>query len=293
MKNGKLKKSVKKVKMEVKGLYYRAKKGKTPMKYLHFTYHLADHCNLNCQCCDHFSPLAEKKLADFESFKKDIQRLGTLCRGECYKINLQGGEPLLHPDAIQFAICARENFPKGMICFQTNGLLLPEQPETFWKACKEYNIEIQVTKYPVAFDYEIVSKKAEACGVQFSYYNDAKIEKTSYLIPLDLQGKQSPLKSYCKCFHAISCIMLKNGRLYPCTIAPNIEHFNKYFHQNLILSDADSIDIYKAKSFEEIAEFLAKPIPFCRYCNVTEREYDLKWEQSKRKITEWVKEDSR
>ena len=27
---------------------------------------LADHCNLNCQCCDHFSPIAKKTFLDFE-----------------------------------------------------------------------------------------------------------------------------------------------------------------------------------------------------------------------------------
>lgn len=84
--------------------------------------------------------------------------------------------------------------------------------------------------------------------------------------------------------------MLKEGRLYTCTVAPNIEHFNRYFNKNLYLSDRDSIDIYKAETIGEITDFLAKPIPFCRYCNVAGREYGLEWEQSKKNISEWVKE---
>lgn len=289
MENNILKSIARKGKTEAKVLYCRVKKGKTPIKRLKFVVHLADHCNLNCQCCDHFSPIAQEKLTDLETFKRDIKRLSELCKGECDLIDFEGGEPLLHPDAIQFAIYARKNFPKGSLRFYTNGLLLPKQPESFWKACREYGIEIEVTKYPIPFDYETVSKKAQELGVRLFYCNNAETQKTSYLIPLDIYGSQSPVKSYCKCFHANSCIMLKNGRLYPCTVAPNIEHFNKYFHKDLVLSEADSIDIYKAKSFEEIAKFLAKPIPFCRYCNVSGREFGLKWGQSKRKITEWVK----
>ena len=41
------------------------------------------------------------------------------------------------------------------------------------------------------------------------------------------------------------------------------------------------------KDKEEILEFLAKPIPFCRYCKVRERKQQL-WEVSKKDIKEWV-----
>ena len=79
-----------------------------------------------------------------------------------------------------------------------------------------------------------------------------------------------------------------NGNLYTCTIAPNIEHFNKYFGYNLPLTDRDGIDIYKAESMEEILEFLAKPIPFCKYCKVKERTFNHEWTTSKKEINEWI-----
>lgn len=290
MKNGTFKQMYQKAKLVIKGTYFRLRKGKTPIKELKFVYHLADHCNLNCKCCDHFSPIAEKKLADIDSFKNDIRCLANLCGGVCNYISLQGGEPLLHPNAIDFAVAARKAFKKGRIKFTTNGLLLAKQPDLFWQTCAKYDIEFEVTKYPIPFDYGEIQKRAEEFGVHFYIYNDNETVKTTYLMPLDVSGKQPFLKNYCKCMHANTCILLKNGRLYTCTVAPNIEHFNNYFHQNLSLSEADSINIYKAKSFEEIADFLAKPIPFCRYCNVNGREYGLKWGQSSKDISEWVKD---
>lgn len=39
---------------------------------------LADHCNLNCQCCDHFSPVASEKFYEFNQYSKDIKRLSYL-----------------------------------------------------------------------------------------------------------------------------------------------------------------------------------------------------------------------
>ena len=34
---------------------------------------LADHCNLNCQCCDHFSPIASETFLDFDQYVCDIK----------------------------------------------------------------------------------------------------------------------------------------------------------------------------------------------------------------------------
>ena len=43
---------------------------------------LADHCNLNCQCCDHFSPIAKKTFLDFEQYVRDIHRISELSGGK-------------------------------------------------------------------------------------------------------------------------------------------------------------------------------------------------------------------
>ena len=38
----------------------------------------------------------------------------------------------------------------------------------------------------------------------------------------------------------------------------------------------------------KILEFLAKPIPFCRYCMVDKVKRGLLWETSKKDIKEWT-----
>lgn len=65
-------------------------------------FHLADHCNLNCKGCTHFSNLVkEPVLADYEQFRQDLRRLSGLF-SNIYEIFLLGGEPLLNPDAGNF-----------------------------------------------------------------------------------------------------------------------------------------------------------------------------------------------
>ena len=49
---------------------------------------LTEHCNLNCQCCSHFSNLAEQEFTDIEIFERDIKRLSELSNGEVNIIHL-------------------------------------------------------------------------------------------------------------------------------------------------------------------------------------------------------------
>ena len=248
--------------------------------------HLCNHCNLNCVGCDHFSPLAQEKYADIESFERDFKRLSELTNGNISKFALQGGEPLLHPQVTAFCEIARKYFPESNVTLTTNGILLNKMSQEFWDVCSKNNIVIEMTKYPINLDFENIVKLAEDNNVKLSYVNT--VQKTSYKIPLDLEGCQNPGENFLNCFHANHCVFLKDGRLYTCTVAPNIEHFNKFFDKNIPLSSRDGIDIYEAENYDEILSFLAKPIPFCRFCNVKGRTFSHKWRLSKKELEEWV-----
>ena len=65
-----------------------------------FGVHIAEHCNLNCAHCSHFSPLADKILMPVEDFRRDVERMGELFNHECERFQIYGGEPLLLPESI-------------------------------------------------------------------------------------------------------------------------------------------------------------------------------------------------
>jgi len=259
-----------------------------PKTIINFGVPLAEHCNLKCCGCDHFAPIAEQAFADIGVFENDFARLSELLNGEAVTIGLMGGEPLLHPQVRDFLYIARKYFPKTRIRVVSNGVLLLKQKDDFWKACRENNIILEVTKYPINLKFDEMKKIASSFGVTMKFRdNTGEIQKTSYHIPLDVEGRQDAQRNFMQCFHANNTIFLNKGRLYTCTVAANIGHFNKYFNMDLPISARDSIDIYKAQIAQDIFEFLSKPIPFCRYCYVDKRTFGISWKRSHKDIKEW------
>lgn len=259
--------------------------------YISFEYHTTDHCNLNCKGCDHFSPLAKPKFTNFEDFKKDINRMSTLFEGKAKSIHILGGEPLLNKDICKFIKETRKCFPDKELTeirVISNGILVNDMQEDFWKCLHDNNIILSVTKYPLKLDYDLMKKKALKYHVNFEFYDNTDKEQIWYNIKLQEDGKRDARKSFYKCFLSNECVMLKEGKLYTCTLIPNIEHFNKYFKKDLQVCKDDYIDIYKAKNKEEIFDFLSKPAPFCRYCNPDVKDYEQKWESSRKDIKEWT-----
>lgn len=256
---------------------------------------LAEHCNLNCYGCDHFAPLAKPEFADLEESRRDLTRLAELFGHRITEFYLAGGEPLLHPEITKFMEAARQAFPNSKIGIVTNGILLPKQPEEFWLACKKYNIALQPTKYPIDVDYEAMGERAQQYGVSYCCWGSTnKAQKTSTYFPLNTQGFHRGSWNFTACLLAGHNLSLEHGRLYTCSVAGKVRHFNEYFGKDLKMSPKDSIDIYAVKSEEEIDEYLMHPIPFCEYC--THWHIDLgmpwhramPWQQSRREIREWT-----
>lgn len=272
-------------------LYSKAERRRLiPQKtLLYFVLNIVDHCNLRCKGCDHFAPIAEEHVVPLDSIEKDLAQMSKILMGNVYMIGIMGGEPLLHPQLKEILIHARRSFPRTIIHLVTNGLLLLKQDDAFWETCREQSVSVVATKYPINLDYETIKKTAAAHQVKFEFHDSTgSVMKTSYKIPLDLQGRQNPRKSFMTCFHANSRALLMEGRLYPCTVAPNVRHFNKKFGTHMELEDGDSLSIFHVTEASEIFNFLSTPKPFCRYCDVGNRSFGHKWERSKKAMEEWI-----
>jgi molybdenum cofactor biosynthesis enzyme MoaA len=216
-----------------------------------------------------------------------------------------GGEPLLHPNLTELLKTARNYFDKKtVIAIITNGILLPKQSGCFWQSCAEHDIQIYISKYPIEIDINTIYKYSTQYHIKCEYYAHSILSHSQFNVntlpeegekafkmmkmPFDLNGQQNIIDNFKYCGFANSCLTLRDGRLYTCAPAAHAWLFNGYFGQKLNISREDSIDIYNAKSKNEILEFLASPIPFCRYCNVKGRSGDHKWGISKKILTEWV-----
>jgi MoaA/NifB/PqqE/SkfB family radical SAM enzyme len=246
---------------------------------------VVDHCNLKCKYCANFCPLAYERYLDVKIYDKDCERLLSLSSGKIKTIRLLGGEPLLHPNLIEIMAITHKYFPSSKIDLVTNGLLLPQMPEAFWKKCNECSVKVAISHYPIKLDYPKIKSTAGEYGVKTEY---GKKSRGMYKWLLDIHGGQDIQESHRYCFRANQCAVLQEGKIYACSMPPWIKYFNEYFEKNLEVSENDYIDIYKINKFEEILGFLGKPVPFCKYCRTKEMVYSNKWETSKKEITEWT-----
>ena len=264
---------------------------------LAFEISLVDHCNLPCQMCDHYSQLSDKWFVDMEQFEKDMTRMSEICGHKLGYITLLGGEPTLHPHLIDCMRITREQFPDTEVIVLTNGVLLLDlersEQGNFWQACKDYDIHITVTVYPINLDYEKIEKKAQEYGVGLAMSSNihanklTRVVKTSDKHTMDLTG--SVEKFYCvNCLYFNKFCTLKDGKLYMCPVSAHIDIFNKKFGQNLEIRDGDYLDIYKIKSWKEIADFSCQYSPFCSYCDLKNWGHHSPWKASSKKIEEYV-----
>lgn len=256
---------------------------------LYFQIHITDHCNLKCRGCYHFSSLANESYLSLEEFEKDIKRLSELFNGKAERILLLGGEPLLHPDVERFFYIARKYFPQGTLQLLTNGLLLLKMRSDFYNSARENNVEVWVTKYPVAFDYEKAEGYANSFGVDIHYFNKEPVRTLGHQ-PLDINGGQNGRENFIYCYRANECIDLKHGRMYPCIIPAEIKPFCDYFELDIPVVDEDSVDIYSVSTGMELLDKLKKPIPFCRFCNRDSVKIfgEIPWERTSFDVKEWT-----
>ncbi len=259
-------------------------------KRLRFQTHLAEHCNLKCRGCYHFSPLAKEEYLSIDEYESDVKRLSELFDGRMEEILLLGGEPLLHPDVNAFLDISRKYFPEGNIKILTNGLLLNTIDDSFYLSMKMNKAQLWVTKYPVAFDYDRAEKRAASFGLEIFYFQKEPVRVMGYQ-PLELSGCHDAKTNFYGCYRADECVDLKHGRLYPCILPAEIGPFRDYFGVDINRCSEDSVSIYEVKSGEELLEAMEKPIPFCRYCDRSDVAISgrIPWSQSQYSIEEWIK----
>lgn len=241
--------------------------------------HIVDHCNLNCSGCSHFSPLVKEKwFKDITEYESEMKRLS-----EIFNINtirVMGGEPLLHPDFMQFLRITKKYFPNSYIILVTNGLLL-NRLEEYLDEFNKNNFILCLSDYGLKYDEDVFSKiKNKQLDNKAELYN----------IGLDLNGSKIPEYEYSICDLARNkWLFFQNGFIYPCCIMANIKYFNKAFDNIIKIDEADiKIDIFKY-SVEEILSFISRTHNCCRYCDINFRRKSYKnFTQSVGDINEWI-----
>ena len=264
---------------------------KPKLSQIRFEVHLAEHCNLNCYACNNFSSIAKPELVDPEEFKRDFERMGEIFANKCERIYLLGGEPLLHTEINTLMEIARKNFPEGDISVFTNGLLLMKMADSFWQTCRDNNIGIIISAYPIKLDIEGIKSIAAKFGVKLNYaWGDSSAMHDMFdITPLNLKGDSNIKLNFGICKRAVNCITLSHGKLFTCSFIPHVHHFNEFFGEHVEVCPQDYVNIYDDVSAEEVLARMSEPIPACRYCQLDNKSAKIvRWGISKRERSEWA-----
>ena len=229
--------------------------------------HLADHCNLGCKGCSHFSPFADKVLADIDQYTKDIRQLRRLVTN-IRKIRLLGGEPLLHPNIAAFITTTRKYFPDSDIQVVSNGILLSTMKEEFWQACQQAKVTVELSIAPPFYEKQemwtamVKSHKLRVIAFRKKDFNDF----------IDVKGSSEEKENFKQCRKRMAIElgtsilpMLKEGKIYNCFIPAYIHYFNKKYAANI--PNVEFINIHDPHvDGWDILKQIDTSTQTCKYC---------------------------
>lgn len=252
--------------------------------YLEF--HIADHCNMNCKACEHYSGLVKVPYyPDLNKFEHDLYKLHEfIC--DIGVIRILGGEPLLNPEIDSYIKLARKLYPHADIYIVTNAILLRQMPESFYETIKETKSNIHISFYlPLEKKMPEIASFLERKGIPYA------ISPLMQKFEMKQTLKKSPTRDYFyRCFQS-RCHNLYDGKIAACFLPFTTKYFNEYFDKHL--PEDGAIDLYDATLTTEILkERLLQPFERCCYCKDS---ISVDWRQinTPSVLEDWIVEENK
>ncbi len=113
---------------------------------------ITNRCNTECPFCCMYSGVSNSRDMDFETYKGIIDG----CEKE-FELQLEGGEPLVHPDLYLFLEYARFTKRCRKILILTNGMLLPVHQKRLVMFSGEYGIPLEIK---ISINYWLIKENS-------------------------------------------------------------------------------------------------------------------------------------
>ena len=229
-------------------------------------YNLTEHCNLRCAHCDHASPLLPQRLAELDSFVRDLTVLAKVLH--CEELKFLGGEPLMHTQLIEFLKEGRASGVADTLTLVTNGVLLHRVDDVIFR----FIDKLWVNLYPtvkIRADFKKLHQLAIDCGVKLKIRRIKKFRQT--LINGRHQRPETVQQIYrhCGLAHTWSCHTIYEGFYYKCPPAPFLEP--RLARRGVLVKNRieDGVPLHdNPRLREQLAAYLASTTPLgaCFYC---------------------------
>ncbi len=230
-------------------------------------YYLADHCNLSCMGCSQSSPFAAQKLAQLSEFEYCLDKIKPYLRPD--RISFLGGEPLLHPQIIDFIDSARSSAIFNKIVVTTNGLLLGKASPKLWE--KVDLIEISVypnTKQSIKKNLTQFFELANTHNTELCFYSKNEFKHILFSSPMP-DGIVT--KVFDQCYFKNFCHTICDRKFYKCAPSASCHHYLSHFTG---INNTEKLDFIELGTEQDeffrknLLDFLDNymPLSACRFC---------------------------
>lgn len=225
---------------------------------------IVEHCNLSCRSCSHLSPILPSRILDPAAVARDLTLLGR--HYQASRVNLLGGEPLLHPDLVGMIAAVRGTRVAARVRVVTNGLLLPRMPAEFWEAVDEIRVSLYAGRELSRKQQRACRRRARRAGVDLRFEIRPEFRNSYSELGTSDPDLARAIYDSCLVVHDWRCHTVADGRFYKCP--------QSYFLPKVVEGCAgnealDSIPITDSPTFgAELLAFLESPEPLasCGHC---------------------------
>jgi organic radical activating enzyme len=259
-------------------------------------FYLTHHCNLDCEHCNRFSNYKalrghrswQNYAAEYQSWANNL---------DIDIISILGGEPLMHPDILEWMQQIRSWWPKSSLYLMTNGTLL-NRVSGLYDAAKDYQYVIDINvhnpswynqtvqsldsffpgQYTIeqAKDDPIFSRQVakDHNGVEVHIKHSSRMHQSTVLLNQDKfhLHQSDPVKAHSVCWNA-TCHHFFNGKLFKCAMPPLLKEFSNVCYLDLSEEDRALIDGPSGITVDDAVadpdkfyQYLKGPIEHCRLC---------------------------
>ena len=264
------------------------------VRLLGVEYNLTEHCNLSCYHCDHASPLMPTKFASLEEYERDIRALAEAVHVEEFRV--VGGEPLLHPQLLDFLRIARETGVGDAVKIYTNGVLLHTMPDEFWALTDV----LWISTYPGIrrrMSDEAIAAKCAEHGVRLDLRPTITEFNRSFINnKIEDEGLVRRIFSQCKMANEYSCFSIYQGMFFRCSVAPWAQARLGMAGIEFPGPEVDGIQIHgNPRLGEEIAARVKskEPLKACSYCLGSSGPMVAHRQVNRQGGKDWLEEDNR
>lgn len=240
------------------------------IEIVHLDLNICEHCNFSCTSCSHIAPLHKRWFMSVADAELDLLALKPILKVR--NLNLVGGEPLLHPQLLDFMRAAKRIRLDEQTHVITNGSLLPRMPEDFWKELEFLKLSVYAKLSNEIVDLAHAKSKEYGFGIEATEY------KNFYQ---QLHAPTDGRESFNNCPWKTDCYTVHKGHF---TLCPQSTFFPK-----TLMNLPEHIDGLPLEGITEdgLRAFMSRTEPFnaCTICTGTKTN-SMPWRESAR--GEWI-----